>query len=78
MVCVTLKGKGHVPKSRLLQQRTQKESPEHARFLSRALDEIFTGNGAEGIVRTAGLARWRDYFAALAAACEKGLEVAAR
>ena len=78
MVCVSLKEKGHVPKSRLLQQQMQKESPEHARFLSWALDEIFAGNRAEGIVRTAGLARWRDYFVAPAAVCEKGLEVAAR
>ena len=78
MVYVSLKEKDHVPKSRLLQQQTQKESPKHAWFLSRALDEIFAGNRAEGIVRTAGLARWRGYFAAPAAACEKGLKVAAR
>jgi hypothetical protein len=77
MVCVALKQKGHAPKSLLLQQRTQKESTEHGRFRSRAVDEIFAGNRGEGIVRIAGLAPWRDYLAA-PAACEKGLELAAR
>lgn len=72
-----VKEKGLVPKTCLLQQRRQKGKLGTPTFLSRALDEIFAQNGEEGIVRTGGLAGWRDYFTALAA-CEKGHEVAAR